>query len=77
MVKIEVLGTDCVKCKSLLKNIEKAVNESGSSAEIVKVDSIQEIMSRGIMMIPGLYINGEAKAMGRVPSVKEIVKMLK
>jgi len=77
MVKIEVLGTGCAKCKSLLKNVEKAVHESGASAEIVKVDSIQEIMNRGIMMTPGLYIDGEVKAMGRVPSVEEIKKMLK
>jgi small redox-active disulfide protein 2 len=76
MVKIEVLGTSCAKCKHLLKNVEKAVQESGISAEIVKVDSIQEIMSRGIMMTPGLYIDGEVKAIGRVPSVGEIKKML-
>ncbi|MDD1752695.1 MAG: thioredoxin family protein [Methanotrichaceae archaeon] len=77
MIKIEVLGTGCAKCKSLLKNVEKAVQESGVRAEIVKVDSIQEIMSRGIMMTPGLYIDGEIKVMGRVPSVEEIKKMLK
>ncbi|MDD1753040.1 MAG: thioredoxin family protein, partial [Methanotrichaceae archaeon] len=64
-------------CKSLLKNVEKAVHESDTSAEIVKVDGIHEIMNRGIMMTPGLYIDGEVKAMGRVPSVEEIKKMLK
>ena len=37
MVKIEVLGTGCAKCKSLLKSVEKAVAESGIQAEIVKV----------------------------------------
>ena len=40
MVKIEVLGTSCVKCKSQLKNVEKAVQESGIQAEIIKLDSI-------------------------------------
>ncbi len=77
MVKIEVLGTGCAKCKNLLKNVEKAVQESGVKAEIIKVDSIQEIMNRGVMMTPGLYIDGEAKAVGRVPSAEEIKKMLK
>jgi small redox-active disulfide protein 2 len=77
MVKIEVLGTGCAKCKNLLKNVEKAVQESGVKAEIVKVDSIQEIMNRGVMMTPGLFIDGDAKAMGRVPSVEEIKKLLK
>ncbi len=77
MVKIEVFGTGCAKCKNLLKNVEKAVSESGVKAEIVKIDSIQEIMSRGVMMTPGLYIDGEAKAVGRVPSAEEIKKMIK
>jgi small redox-active disulfide protein 2 len=77
MVKIEVFGTGCAKCKNLLKNVEKAVQESGVKAEIIKVDSIQEIMDRGVMMTPGLYIDGESKAVGRVPSTEEIKKMLK
>jgi small redox-active disulfide protein 2 len=77
MVKIEVFGTSCSRCKALLKNVEKAVQESGVKAEIVKVDSIEEIMSRGIMMTPGLYIDGEEKAVGRVPSPEEIKRMLK
>jgi thiol-disulfide isomerase/thioredoxin len=37
MVKIEVLGTGCAKCKSLTKTVEKAVQELGIKAEIVKV----------------------------------------
>jgi len=76
MVKIEILGTNCAKCKSLAKNVEKAVQEMGIQAEIIKVDSIQEIMDRGVMMVPALYIDGESKSMGRAPSVAEIKKLL-
>ncbi|UCG71145.1 MAG: thioredoxin family protein, partial [Thermoplasmata archaeon] len=36
----------------------------------------QEIVNRGIMMTPALFIDGEAKAVGRVPNVKEIKKLL-
>ncbi len=77
MVKIEVLGTGCAKCKSLTKNVEKAVQELGIKAEIVKVDSIQKIMDRGVMMIPALYIDGESKMIGRTATVEEIKRMLK
>lgn len=76
MVKIEVLGTSCAKCKSLLRNVEKAVSDAKVQAEIVKVDSIHEIMNRGVLMIPALYIDGEAKTAGRAPSVEEIKRML-
>jgi small redox-active disulfide protein 2 len=77
MVKIEVLGTGCAKCKSLTKNVEKAVQELGINAEIVKVDSIQEIMNRGVMMTPALYIDGKSMMVGRTATVEEIKKMLK
>jgi len=77
MVKIEVLGTGCAKCKSLLKNVEKAVQESGIQAEVVKVDNIKEIMDRGVMMTPALYIDGKSIMVGRTATVDEIKKMLK
>ena len=76
-MKIEILGTGCAKCKSLANNVEKAVKETGIQAEIVKVDSIQEIMNRGVMMTPALYIDGESKMVGRTATVEEIKKMLK
>ena len=76
MVKIEVMGTGCAKCKSLLKSVEKAVAESGISAEVIKVDSIQEIMERGVMMTPALYIDGKSVITGRTATVEEIKRML-
>jgi small redox-active disulfide protein 2 len=77
MVKIEIFGTGCAKCRSLTKNVEKAVQELGIRAEIVKVDSIQEIMNRGVMMTPALYVDGESKMVGRAATVEEIKKILK
>lgn len=77
MVKIEVMGTGCAKCKSLLKNVQKAVEESGTDAEIIKVDSIQEIMDRGVMMTPVLYIDGKSVLTGRTATVEELKRMLK
>lgn len=77
MVKIEVLGTGCAKCKRLEQNVQKAVKELDLKAEIVKVESLDEIMNRGIMMTPALFIDGEAKVVGRVPNVDQIKELLK
>jgi len=44
---------------------------------VVKVDSIQEIMDRGVMMTPALYIDGKSVMMGRTATVEEIKRMLK
>lgn len=76
MVKIEVFGTGCMKCKRLMKNVEKAVKELGIDAEIVKVDDIVEIMDRGVMLTPALAVDGEMKISGRVADVKELKEIL-
>jgi len=75
-MKIEVLGTGCMKCKRLFKNVEKAVAESGISAEIVKIEDITEIMERDVMLTPALMIDGELKVSGRVADVSEIKKLI-
>ncbi|UUX93204.1 thioredoxin family protein [Methanoplanus endosymbiosus] len=75
-MKIEVLGTGCLKCKRLMKNVEKAVAESGVSAEIVKVEDITAIMERDVMLTPALMIDGELKVSGRVADVKEITELI-
>lgn len=76
-LKIEILGTGCAKCKGLENNVRQAVKEMGIDAEIVKVDSIMEIMDRGVMMTPAMCIDGETVAVGRVLSVEEIKGLLK
>jgi small redox-active disulfide protein 2 len=76
-VRIEIFGTGCAKCKSLAKNVEKAVKETGIQADVIKVHSVQEIMNRGVMMVPALAIDGELKIVGKTATVDEIKKMLK
>ena len=75
-MKIEILGSGCAKCKSVDKLIRKIVAELGIQAEIIKVEDLQEIINRGIMMTPTVLIDGEAKIVGRVPTPDEIKKLL-
>lgn len=76
MVKIEILGTGCMKCKQLMKNVEIAVKELGIQAEIVKVEDITTILDRGVMLTPALAVNGEIRISGRLADVKEIKEIL-
>ena len=76
MTKIEILGTGCAKCRRLFANAGQAVKELKIAAEVLKVDDIDEIVNRGVMMTPALFINGEVRAEGRIPDVNEIKKML-
>jgi small redox-active disulfide protein 2 len=77
MTKIEILGTGCAKCKRLFANAEQAVKDANITADVIKVENLDEIVNRGVMLTPALFINGELVAEGRVPCVEEIVTMLK
>jgi len=76
MTKIEILGTGCAKCKRLYANVQEAVKDLKIMAEVVKVEELDEIVNRGVMLTPALFINGEVRAEGRVPCVDEIKTML-
>ncbi len=76
MVKIQILGTGCPKCKKLTENAEKAIRELDGDYEIIKVKDINEIMKFGVMITPALAIDGEAKSVGKVLSKEEIKKIL-
>lgn len=75
-MRIEILGTGCPKCKATEKVVKQAVDELGTQAEIVKIEDLQEIINRGVMMTPAVFVDGEAKIVGRVPSPDEIKKLL-
>lgn len=75
-MKIEILGTGCMKCKRLAKNVENAVAELGITADIQKVEDITAIMDRGVMLTPALIVDGELKVSGRVADVAEIKRIL-
>ena len=76
-MKIQVLGTGCPKCKQLAENADAAAKELGVEYELVKVTDINDIMGFGIMMTPGLAIDGEVRMSGKVATVEEIKKWLK
>lgn len=76
MMKIEILGTGCPKCKATEKNVRKAVEELEKDIEIKKVEDIDEIVNRGVMMTPAIVIEGDVKISGKVPSTDEIKKII-
>jgi small redox-active disulfide protein 2 len=76
MKKIQILGTGCAKCAKLTENAERAAKELGVEAEVEKVTDIKKIIKFGVMMTPGIAIDGEVKAVGKVLSVEEIKKLL-
>lgn len=76
MLKIQILGTGCPKCKKLTENAEKAMRELNTDYEIIKVADVDQIMRFGVMITPALAVNDEVKSAGRVLNVEEIKKII-
>ena len=75
-MKIQILGPGCAKCTKLAENTVAAAKELGIDYEIEKISDVNQIMTFGVMMTPGLVIDGEVKAVGKVLSQDEVKKML-
>jgi len=75
-MKIQILGPGCPKCKKLAQIAEETAKNMGIEYEIEKVTDINDIMKFGVMMTPGLAVDGEVKCVGKVPSAEEIKKVL-
>ncbi|EKD33956.1 MAG: redox-active disulfide protein 2 [uncultured bacterium] len=76
-MKIHVLGPGCAKCTQLAETVTTAAKELGIDFELEKVTDFNKILSFGVMMTPGLVVDGEVKCIGRVPSLAEVKGMLK
>ncbi|MGW8265841.1 MAG: thioredoxin family protein [Longimicrobiales bacterium] len=76
MMRIEVLGPGCRRCHTLEENVRAAVGEMGVEAEIVMISDIREIAARGVLMTPGLVVDGKTVASGHLLSVNQVKKVL-
>lgn len=75
-MEIKILGPGCPKCRQLTENTQKALEELGIEAEIVKVTGLNEIAQYGVMLTPGLVVEGKVRASGKLLSVEEIKTIL-
>jgi small redox-active disulfide protein 2 len=74
--KIQILGPGCAKCKQLAMLAEQAAKEAGVEYTLEKVTDIKDIMKFGVMMTPGLVVDGVVKVVGKVPGMEEMKKLI-
>lgn len=76
MKKIQILGPGCAKCKQLAEAADAAAKATGIEYTLEKVTDIREIMKLGVMMTPGLVVDGVVKSAGKVPGAEELRKLI-
>ncbi len=76
-MKVQILGVGCSKCKTLEDRVRRLVLEYQLNIEVEKVTDLTEIMKYGILVTPGLVIDGVVKSAGSVPKEEQLLVWLK
>lgn len=76
MKSIKILGPGCPKCKTMYKNVNKALENKGINANVEKVEDIERIMDYNVMSTPVLVVDEEIKVKGKAADVTEIESYL-
>lgn len=76
---IKILGTGCPTCKTLFQTVEKAAQEIGLQAEIIKEENLMNIMNYNVLTLPALVVNDKVVAKGQMTlaEVKELLTKIK
>ena len=75
-MKIEVLGTGCAKCTTLLEVVKEALAKKGGFHSVEKVEDIQKIMNYNVISTPGLVIDGKVVSSGKLLTVDEVLDLM-
>ncbi len=77
---IEVCGVGCPRCHATKKNVVQALEELrmelGNEAQVVEIKDVKQISARGVIMTPGVVIDGVKVCEGRIPSPQEVRKWI-
>ena len=73
---IKVLGPGCPRCEKLAEATKAAADQLGIAYELEKITDIKRFVDFGLMITPGLVVDGDLRVQGNVPSIDEIKTIL-
>lgn len=76
MKNVKVLGTGCRNCQVTYRLIDEVAQAKGVAIELEKVEKIDEIMRLGVLLTPGVIVDGKIVHSGGVPNRKTVESWL-
>lgn len=73
---VKILGPGCRNCHALEERTREALTQLGLAADIETVTDYAEIAGYGVMKTPGLVVDEEVLVAGKVPSAKDIARLI-
>ncbi len=77
MIEIKVLGPGCSNCVRLENLCKEVVEELGLEARVEKITDFNEYGNYGVMLTPGLVVNGKVLLQGKLPTKATLTRWLK
>ena len=76
-MKIQIAGPGCPRCQATEKNVKAACAELDISDDISHLTDMLEFGRLGVMLTPAVILDGKVISSGKVPTVQELVELLK
>ena len=74
-MEIKIVGTHCVRCRTLENLVRKAIHELDLDAKISYVDDPKE-MIKYTLSTPALVIDEKVVLKGKVPTYPQVVSLI-
>lgn len=68
MLEIKVLGPGCANCIKLENLVKEVILENTIEANVEKISDSSKFMDFGVMITPGLVVNGKVLSSGKIPT---------
>jgi len=76
MLNVIVLGSGCPNCHKLEQLCYDVVAENNLDMNLEKVTDINKFADYGILLTPGLVINGKVMSSGKIPTKSTLTHWL-
>lgn len=76
-LEVRVLGPGCASCDQLYERLVKVLSRIQLAADLDHIKDLKEIAAQGVVLTPGLMINGKVVSVGKVPTERQIETWLK
>jgi len=68
MLDIKVLGPGCANCQKVESIVREVIAEHQLEASTEKVTDRNRFLDYGLLMTPGLWVNGKLLSSGKIPT---------
>lgn len=72
MLDIKVAGPGCKNCLEVKIRVARVLSELKTESTVRELKEYPDIAASGVMMTPGLIVNGKIVSQGKVPSEEQI-----